>query len=133
MMLLCVWFGLYWVLPSFFDHYIISGDVIGFRLFRATGLAFAIRYYKLLSLFDIINWRSLLKVHLHLIYNCFSGPWNDAEPSPADIKRIVYLAQQQFFKTVKGGSAHLDQKKAKSLNKKSSSGDIPAYVILSDA
>ena len=47
------------------------------------------------------------------------GPWNDAEPQSTDIKRIVYLAQQQFFKTVKGGSAHLDQKKAKALNERS--------------
>ena len=38
MMLVGIWFGLYWVLFSFFDHYIISGEVIGFRLFRATGL-----------------------------------------------------------------------------------------------
>ena len=30
-------------MSSFFDHYITSGEVIGFRLFRATGLAFAIR------------------------------------------------------------------------------------------
>ena len=43
MMLVCIWFGHYWVLSSFFDHYIMSGEVIGFRLFRATGLAFAIR------------------------------------------------------------------------------------------
>ena len=43
MMLVGIWLGLYWVLFSFFDHYIISGEVIGFRLFRATGLAFAIR------------------------------------------------------------------------------------------
>ena len=31
------------IILFFFDHYIISGEVIGFRLFRATGLAFAIR------------------------------------------------------------------------------------------
>ena len=37
-----IWFGLYWVLFSFFDHHIKIGEVIGFRLFRATGLAFAI-------------------------------------------------------------------------------------------
>ena len=30
-------------LSSFFDHYIKIGEVIGFSLFRATGLAFAIR------------------------------------------------------------------------------------------
>ena len=43
LMLVGIWLGLYWVLFSYFDHYIISGEVIGFRLFRATGLAFAIR------------------------------------------------------------------------------------------
>ena len=31
-----IWLGLFY----FFDHYIISGEVIGFRLFRATGLAY---------------------------------------------------------------------------------------------
>ena len=32
------------IILFFFDHYyIISGEVIGFRLFRVTGLAFAIR------------------------------------------------------------------------------------------
>ena len=41
-----IWLGLHWVLFYFFDHYIISGEVIGFRLFRATGLAFAIRIFK---------------------------------------------------------------------------------------
>ena len=41
-MLVCILFGRYWVF-SFFDHYIYVGEVIGFRLFRAMGLAFAIR------------------------------------------------------------------------------------------
>ena len=43
MMLVGIWFGLYWVLFSFFDHYIKRVEVIDFRLFRATELAFAIR------------------------------------------------------------------------------------------
>ena len=44
MMLVGIWFGLYWVLFSFFDHYYIKRiEVINFRLFRATELAFAIR------------------------------------------------------------------------------------------
>ena len=43
LMLVGVWLGLHWVLFYFFDHYIKFGEVIGFRLFRATGLAFAIR------------------------------------------------------------------------------------------
>ena len=48
-MLVCGWVGLYWVLhvlhvvSSYFDHYIKIGEVIGFGLFRATGLPFAIR------------------------------------------------------------------------------------------
>ena len=42
-MLVGICLGLYWVLFSFFDHYIKRGEVIDFRLFRATGLAFAIR------------------------------------------------------------------------------------------
>ena len=44
-MLVCIW-----LLSSFFDHYIISDEVIGFRLFRATGLAFI---YLKLSIFKV--------------------------------------------------------------------------------
>ena len=77
-----IWFGLYWVLSSFFDHYIISGEVIGFRLFRATGLAFAIRIFKvqfsvlfighyllgtLYSKFSVL-WAHLLRALLGIIY-----------------------------------------------------------------
>ena len=43
MMLVAIWLGLYWVFSSFFDHYIKRVEVIDFRLFRATELAFAIR------------------------------------------------------------------------------------------
>ena len=42
-MLVAIWLGLYWVFSSFFDHYIKRVEVIDFRLFRATELAFAIR------------------------------------------------------------------------------------------
>ena len=42
-MLVGIWLGLRWVLFYFFDHYIKRVEVIDFRLFRATELAFAIR------------------------------------------------------------------------------------------
>ena len=46
MMLVCIWFGLYWVLSSFFDHYIQSSVQISKKkkFSSASGLLLSVQF-----------------------------------------------------------------------------------------